>query len=303
MSSVELPSGMAGDVRKIKGTEIAVLAEQTEGVGGNADGGFTSLLNGCWLRTLDKGPYPHVSTGDAKPNWKLLLKGDVLFGVVELRRISLTDGDTFDFDSKCEECNAKIPWSVKLSELPVRKLPAASFEAISEGRPFRVDIEKDGAKHAATFRLQTIGQEEPIARLMKQTKRSTATIVDVICAQIETVQGVNPDIKARYRFLSELSMGELFDLRAKLDEHDCGIDTLIEIRCQNKACGWEQEINLPLLGRRFFSPKKRLTKKADDDSEQDDSSSTSSEVSTSTGGASAATPSGGISTEAQATGG
>jgi hypothetical protein len=301
MSSVELPSGMTGDVRKIKGTEIAVLAEQSEGAGGSADGGFTSLLNGCWLRTIDKGPYPHVSPGDAKPNWKILLKGDVLFGVVELRRISLSDGDDFDFDSQCEECKTKIPWSVKLSELPVRKLPKASFEAISEGRPFTVDIEKDGTKHPATFYLQTIGQEEPVARLMKQSKRSTATIIDVICAQIVSIKGVNPDIKARYRFLSELSMGELFDLRAKLDENDCGIDTQIEIRCPNRQCGWEQEINLPLLGRRFFSPKKRLTKKVVDDSEQDASSSTSSEDSTNPGGASDATPSGGTSTEAQAT--
>ena len=303
MSVVELPSGMSGDIRKIKGTEIAVLAEQTEGVGGSADGGFTALLNGCWQRTLDKGPYPFVAVGDTKPDWKRLLKGDVLFGVVELRRISLSDGDTFDFDAQCEECKAKIPWSVKLSELTVRKLPRASAEALSEGRPFVVEIAKDGATHKATFNLQTLGQEEPIARLMKQQKRTAATVVDVLCSQIVSIAGVNPDIKARYRFLSELSMGELFDLRAALDEHDCGIDTAIEIRCQNKNCLWEQEINLPLLGRRFFSQKKRLTKKAGDDSEQDDSSSTSSEGSTSPGGESAATPSGGTSTEAPATAG
>lgn len=302
MSNADLPSGMTGDVRKIKGTEITVLAEQSEG-SGSSDGGFASLLNGCWLRTTDKGPYPFVAVGDTKPDWERVLKGDVLKGLVDLRRVSLTDGDDFDFDVQCEECRSKIKWSVKLSVLPVRKLPKESFDAIAEGRPFSVLISKDGTKHKATFNLQTIGQEKPIAKLMKQQNRSTGTIVDVLCSQIVSIEGVKPDIKARHRFLTDLGYGELLDLRAELDSHDCGIDTAIEVRCQNKQCQWEQEVALPLLGRRFFSQKKRPTKKVDDDSEQDDSSSSSSEESTSPGGESAATPSGGTSTEGAATAG
>jgi hypothetical protein len=269
MANAELPSGLVGDVRKIKGVELAHIAEQVDGPG-SSDGGFTTLLNGCWQTTLDPGPYPNLGAGDVKPDWKAILKGDLIVGVKFLRQISLTDGDVFDFDAQCEECRSKIPWSVKLSELPIRKLSPESRERLKSHKPFDITIYKDGQGFPATFNLATLAQEEPVARLMKQTKRSQATIIDTICGQIVAIQGVNPDIKARWRFLSELGMGELQDLRGAMDELDCGLETAIEVRCQNKQCQWEQEVNLPLLGRRFFAPKKRSKAKAEDSDPQPD---------------------------------
>lgn len=300
MSIAELPSGLTGDVRKITGAEISAIAEQADGQG-DADGGFSNLLNGCWTSTISKGPYPNVVVGDAKPDWKRILKGDVIVGVVELRRISLSDGDDFEFDVACEECRKKIQWSKKLSELPLRRLSSDSQAIIASQKYFEIDILKGGQKHRASFQLQTIAQEEPIARLMKQTKRTVATVVDVLCGQIVGIAGVKPDIKARWRFLSELSWGELHDLRSEMDLFDCGIDTEIEIKCQNRLCGWEQTVNIPLLGRRFFSQRRRQKKTVDDDSEQLDSGEGSSEVSPLPGGASDATTSGGTSTGGLAT--
>lgn len=252
---ITLPSRLVGDVRKIRGTEITVIAEQSDGAGAG-DGGFSTLLGGCWLQTVDRGPYPDAAfSGDPeKPAWARVLKGDLLTGIIFLRQFSLTDGDVYAFDVQCEGdgCKKNIPWELKLSQLPLKWLPEASAERLKAGQPFETSV----AGKKVLFDLQTLAQEEPVLRLMKQQKRAKGTIVDVLAGQIRSVEGVGPDIRARWRWLSELSMGELFDLRAAMEEHDCGIETELEVVCQNRACQLEQTVNLP-LARRFFSPRKK----------------------------------------------
>jgi hypothetical protein len=252
MVQMILPSGMVGEVRKIKGTEIAAIAEQADGAE-TSDGGFGPMLNGCWLNTVDPGPYRFLTAGDSKPPWSRVLKGDLLFGLVFLRRISLTDGDDFDFDAHCEECRKKIPWSVRLSDVPLRALSAESRKRLTDGQPF----ETTAAGVKVTYDLQTLDQEPAIKKLMKQMKRTRSTLVDLIFGQVRTIEGVPNDPRKRYQFLADLSMGELQDLQATMEESDCGFETEIEVKCQNEACQWEQPVNLPLLNRRFFSPKKR----------------------------------------------
>lgn len=267
-----LPSRLVGDVRKIRGTEITVIAEQADGAG-TSDGGFSSLLGGCWLDTADRGPYPSscfakVGDGPEKPVWSRVLKGDLLTGIIFLRQASITDGDEYDFDVQCEECKSKIPWTVKLSDLPVKYLPETSAALLREGAPFETTV----AGKKVRFDLQTLQQEDPVLKLMKRQKRKKGTIVDVLAGQTRSIEGVNEDIQARWRWLSELSMGELFDLRAAMEEPDCGIETTISVVCQNRECQWEQEVNLP-LGRRFFSPRKKRKPETEEKTGDQDTSS------------------------------
>lgn len=250
-----LPSGLAGDVRKIKGIEINAMAAQADGVG-EADGGFSTLLGGCWLGTTDRGPYPPTrfkQVGDkVTPLWGKILKGDLLAGIVFLRQVSLTDGDEYDFDVQCQECRKPIQWSLRLSHLPIRPLPEASAERLRAGEPFEARV--DG--RVVLFDLQCMEQEEPIARLMKQQKRMRGTIVDVLAGQVRSVDGVAPGIKARWEWISSLDMDQLYELQAQMEDADCGVETETEVICKRRECQEQQRVNLP-FGRRFFSPKKR----------------------------------------------
>jgi hypothetical protein len=251
MPTLEAPSGLVADVRKIKGTELIRLAESADDAG--PDGGFGHVLSGCWLRTVDPGPYGFVQAGDVKPTWERMLKGDTLHAFVFLRSISMPDGDAYDFPVHCEECRKRYEWTIKISELGVRKLPAESAERLRAGKPFETHL-ADGK--LVRFNLQTISQEGPITRLMKQQKREQATMIDTIVGQTISVEGVGPDIRARWRFISELDMDELYRLREAFDAADCGIETGLQTRCTNRQCRWEQDINLP-LGKAFFAPRRR----------------------------------------------
>jgi hypothetical protein len=87
MYHVTCPSGLAGYVRKIKGTEIVAIAEQIES--GEGDG-FRSIIGACWMETTDPGPYLFLQSGvEAKDiPWIRILQGDIVYLMIELRRLS-----------------------------------------------------------------------------------------------------------------------------------------------------------------------------------------------------------------------
>lgn len=292
MPTLDAPSGLTADVRKIKGTELIKLAESSDDAG--PDGGFGNVLNGCWLRTIDPGPYSFVQAGDAKPQWSRLLKGDTLYAFIFLRSISMPDGDDYDFPVQCEECKKRYDWTIKLSSLFLKRLPASSIEKLKTQKPFETEVSGRGVK----FNLQTIAQEEPLSKFMRQQKRQTGTMIDTLVSQIISIEGVKPGIRNTWQFVSELDMDELYNLRAAMDEPDCGIETQFQTRCTNRQCRWEQDINLP-LGKTFFAPKRKRQepeKDQNDELDTESSSEASSEEWTPTGADSSSTTSSGSST-------
>lgn len=243
-------------MRKIKGAELNALAQASDEAAN--EGGFGAIIGPCWVETLDTGPYTSniVCLGSDKPNWNRLLKGDLLYAFVHLRRLSMPDGDTYDFDVQCEECKDTYGWTLKLSNLPVQKLSDESKKRMQAQKRFEARLLSDNRRIA--FDLQTVAQEEEIAKLMKQQKRERATLIDVLAAQAVEIEGINPDIRARWRFLTDLDMDDLLDLQSKFEEADCGLDTAIKTRCTKTKCRWVQEVNLP-LGKRFFSRRRKFS--------------------------------------------
>jgi hypothetical protein len=293
MSTFTLPSSMVVDLRKLDGKHMAELAEAADGSGPSDP--FSSVLSRCWARTVDAGPYGFAVAGDAHPEIRRLLKGDVLRAFVAIRQISLPEGDVYDFDVKCEECNGKIPWTVNLSEVPVKALPPESIERYRSGRPFEAKI--PGVSEVVHFHLQTLEQEDDIKKILKQQKRKKATLVDVLVAQTASIEGVGPDLRARWRWFSSLSMGDLLTVQEAFEAPDCGMETAIEVRCPAVDCGWEQEVAIP-FGKRFFSLRKRPAKATQE--ALDDWSGRSGAASASSGGTISAPPRGGTNTEGAA---
>lgn len=262
---IGFPSGLKATVRKIRGAELNALAQESD-ESTVSDGGFGAVLSPCWLETADPGPYPNLATGSDKPVFSRLLKGDLLYGFIFLRRISKPDGDLYDFPIKCEECDKRYDWTLKLTDLPIRVLTPESQAVIKSGRPFSTTLLSDG--RAVTFHPQYVPQEDEIRELMRRQKREKATILDILAAQTVTIDGVGPDMRARWRFLGDLDIDDLEDLQAKFEAVDCGVDTAIRTRCTNAKCKWTQDINLP-FGKSFFA-RKRSTPKAEPDEDQEE---------------------------------
>lgn len=283
---LNFPSGLAIEANKIKGEWLRKLSEQADGAGSENDDFFGELLGGCWKETLDAGPYPFVAVGDTRPTWKRLLKGDILVATVRLKIQSKTDGgDDFDFDFRCEaaECRKKVEWTVKLSDLPILELPKESCEKLRANEPFEDVV---GGKKVR-YHLASFSQDDEAKKIAKRDKRPKPSPIDTLAAQIVSVEGIPPDSLRRMRWLESLDYyDDVEPFMARIAEKDCGIDTAIEVRCPH--CGWEQEVAVPLLNRRFFFKRRRRQEKPEPTETLDESETGSggdgSSASPSTGG-------------------
>ena len=264
MSIVTFPSGLVADLTKVKGGTIAALAAAADGAGRQDT--FTEFLSASWAGTVERGPYTFVEPGDAKPDFKRLLKGDLYFGLMALRRLTLKDGNEYEFDCKCEQCNSKISWRLQLSDLAIKRLPKESFDRMLRGEAFMTSVEDEaGVTREVRFRLQTTAQEEEVHKLMRQQKRKRATLVDVLAGQTTHIDGLKSQtIVDRWKFFSGLGLGEMFELRTKMEEPDCGVDTAIEVVCQKLECNWEQTVNLPLDRNLMTAPRRKAQTRSPD---------------------------------------
>jgi hypothetical protein len=240
------PSGLAGAVRKLKLKECNLLADRKAMRGGDA---FTKILEQCWVRTDDAGPYELNGTG---PNWSTALVCDRFYALMCAR--VATWGDNYAFTIQCEgsTCRKRIEWELKLTDLPYRELPEESRERVAAGdTSFELKlVGGDGQEREVKFHLQTGAGER---RSMKFLERQNSRIVVAsLASRIDSVDGVPRGSVSRW--LDDLDADQLDGILEKFDEVDGGVETTIDIECD--SCGLVQEVELPLAGE-FWLPLKR----------------------------------------------
>lgn len=262
------PSGLAGSVRGFKAKEAAMLADAKALREGATYG---SILAGCWLATTNAGPYAleqPVRELDApllaKPDWPKTLECDRFWTLLKIR--AATYGDNYEFTVQCQDtdCKAKIEWQLLLSDLPYRALPASSLAQLKVANEFTCTL-PDGK--ACKFRLQTGEGSADAGKIIRRGRSLQGVgrgpaLIHVLASRILTIDGVGkkkrlndpnePDPMVEY--LGELDMPDLIELTEVLDEADGGVETTIEIECQE--CSSIQRVELP-LGVEFFLPKKK----------------------------------------------
>ncbi len=242
-SVIVCPSGLAGEVRGLKGKEANLLADRAAARRGLL---FERLLSACWLATTDPGPYA-LQEGGAL-DWGKVLVADRFYTLLRIR--SLTFGEEYAFKAQCvsEACRERFEWQISLAELPVRPLSEASKAAFKAGNRFEARLPRDGRR--VWFRLQT-GAEEVRASAHLRANADRA-LLTALATRIVEVEGVPP--KDKLRFLEEVEMADAAALLDELDAADGGVETDIEVECPH--CWAVQEIRLP-FGPEFFLPRSK----------------------------------------------
>src|SRR5687768_6927997 len=116
-NAIVCPSGLAGEVRGLKGKEGKLLADRASAKAGST---FEKLLAGCWLTTTDASIYA-LDEG-APLDWSKVLVADRFYALLQIR--ALTFGDEYAFSVQCQSagCRERFEWELSLKDLPVRPL-------------------------------------------------------------------------------------------------------------------------------------------------------------------------------------
>lgn len=242
---VTCPSGLKGRARNMKAKEVSAVAGFKKGKGLASP--IDPVLKGCWLETLDPGPY---TLKDGAPDWGKVVAADRFVALALIRQ--MTWGD-YEWHIRCQdpECKrSKKPfiWSLDLSALNVKPLPAESVEKIRAGDNL-FEIEVAGRK--CTFRLQT-GADETGAPDLEEVPAEERMLV-AASFRFLSVEGVEK--KDIPEWVGDLDLPDLVGLEEQFDAPDGGIQTRIGVSCPD--CNLEFAEDIPFGDRAFLMPKKK----------------------------------------------
>jgi hypothetical protein len=238
---IACPSGLTGRIRGMKVREERILADRKLAKSG---GQLEQILAACWEETIDPGPYDFGESID----FGKVLQGDRFFALLQIRILSY--GPEYAFAVSCESrsCRVRIDWELDLRQLPVRPLSDSSRAAFLAGNRFETTLPQAGRK--VVFRLLTGADERRLAALRgKAAERPLTTLLGF---RLESIEGV--DTQDKLRFIEELSLGDVAFLRAEFDRVDCGVETEIEVECQE--CFATTRVELP-FDQGFFLPNRK----------------------------------------------
>lgn len=233
------PSGLAGEIRGLKGKEGKLLSDRTSARAGAT---FEKILAGCWLATTDPGIYDFP---DGTVDWSKVLVADRFFALLQIR--ARTFGDDYAFSVQClsPACRERFEWTLNLQELPVVPLSDAVKAAFKAGNRFETTLPLDGRK--VWFRLMTGADEVRAASVLKAGQGGT--LLTALALRILEIEDV-PDHERR-KFLDDMEMADAAALLDHFDQADGGVETSIEVECP--SCLGVQDVELP-FERGFFLP-------------------------------------------------
>lgn len=229
MVKLETPAGHKVEMRKIKVSEEDILTDiQLSKQGKSLD----VLLEACVKSDI--------------PVKKMLI-GDRVFLIIKLRIIS--KGNKFEARLKCD-CTESFRKEIDLDELKVKKLNKEKIEIDDKGRYVFWTDPLPVSKKKFKLRLLTGDDETKLSDIRKEyPKQFMSRLLLLRTVEIEGEKMVN------IKMIRELDSMDSEYLRNCYEEHDCGMNTEIEVFCPN--CYTELETNLPIDQVNFFLPTKR----------------------------------------------
>jgi hypothetical protein len=244
---IQLVSGLAIEIRPLKGSEIRAVADpQLLRTGGSVD----VMLKACLLEIVDPGPYAWLSAG-GRLDWDRVLSGD-RFDALLATRVA-TFGPDYYMRVQCTgpRCKESYEWELNLGDLPRRALKASSREMIASGKNRLTTTAPDG--HEVHYKLNVGGDEKTAAKLRKQAGNAWSQ-VDALALAILEVEGIGTARNKVIDWIEGMAWPDVMELFQTIEDSNCGVDTKIETYCPH--CGWQQEIQMP-FDAGFFNPKRR----------------------------------------------
>lgn len=250
-ADIECPSGLKGTVRKWKLSEGNILANKRIAKQNKL---IDELMRAVWLDTKQVGLCEYEISG-LGPRWSSVLAGDRMYALIQAR--ILTWGPAYEFKYQCDNsaCERHFWWEIDLSDLPVKKLKVEHAKIFREGNKFEAQIKELGK---ISFQLMTGSTQRRALKDAEDNQEEALTTS--LAHRIIGVEGQKFDHKKTIKdWLEDQDLNLAMEMVEVLDEHDCGVETGIEIECSH--CGNEMDVELP-LGREFFMPRRKKKSRA-----------------------------------------
>ncbi len=214
---VDLPSGLSGEIRRLKVRDENLIANRRNLKDGTI---LTKILNSVWKTTLNPGIY---NFGDKQFDADVILQGDKFELIRQLRIHSYPGEEGYEFFVMCPTCQENFPWTIDLRDLEVIKLPEETKEQLTANGWLTMTLPDCGKK--IKYRLIIGKDESRFAKIIKKNKERLSTIQ--LATQILEIEGVD----SIATFIDDMSSYDATMFRRESDKNDCGVKTDIGLEC------------------------------------------------------------------------
>ena len=225
---VACPSGLAGEIRGVKGGDIRALAKSVNPL--------REALERCWVKTTADGPYT-IHDG-VRPRWSEVLAGDIFTALLGVYKSGF--GPDFDFEYQCQDlaCRKRNhkPQTATINldtTVEVRPLSAAARAGFLNGNRFTCEV----AGRQVTFKLTT--GADLFAGAGGEDATESDDPLDGVASALVEVAG----IADRQAWLDDLDGADIAELIHEIAEMSCGPNLIHQVQCQR--CYLTQTVRIP----------------------------------------------------------
>jgi hypothetical protein len=252
------------ELDEMGGEEEDILADQSRETGGtgvfkkSGSARITSILSRCTVRVgatkRPEGKDRYDLPDFFEKVWQLGFSSDRIFTMVRLRQLSL--GNVYRFDKNCPVCKKEIKGiTIPLDQLEVTSIPMETAAELDR------KIKLPRSQDVVIWKFFQGIDEDEQERIMKEHEG------DFISAVLyRRIRAVHPwDAATASHLAAQKPEGGLLYtkrmrsadrrfLGAEMDAAEGGIDTDIQITCDNSQCRTEFTTKLQVMGSDFFFP-------------------------------------------------
>ena len=252
------------ELEEMGGDEEDILTDQARETGGtgvfkvSGPTRITSILSRCTTRigdvTRPAGKDRYDLPDFFKNEWQLGFSSDRMFGMVRLRQLSL--GNIYRFDRNCPHCKKEIKGiTLDLSQLAVTNIPLGEASILEHKLrlPRSLDV-------VVWKCLQGIDEEE-VDRIMKEHPSDFISallyrrVVGVHAWDASSGQSLGMERpEGGLLYTKRMKSADRRFMAAEMDKNEGGLDTDIQITCDNAQCRSEFTTKLQVMGSDLFFP-------------------------------------------------
>ncbi len=157
-----------------------------------------------------------------------------------------TRGKDYDFEVVCPNimCKEKFEYNVDLSSLPIVDLPLESAELYAAGNRFSTKLNNGDT---VFWSLPNGRMQRRMDQYMKQYGQGLATIYG---SRLRGIEGREKENINFIQYMGDLDIDDFDLLTLSMEDADCGVDTSVEVECEE--CGTTQELEIG-FGKDFFT--------------------------------------------------
>lgn len=233
MHEITMPSGMTGSFRRLKLSDQDDLADalRPDAPKKLKDAVTEKMLQECWIRIDNPGPYAaKISVPEILPV-KDLLSGDRMYYLCKLRNKSW--GSVVTVKVRCA-CGERITQSIDLDELPVHPYPEATLNAYREDGELSTVVPY--CKREIWWKPLTGHMEKSGNQLHKIARGRVAT--EALAIRITRISGFDPETRLDEEtqedirgWLSQLDVEDSDALGDAMMDSEGEMETLVDIPC------------------------------------------------------------------------